>query len=64
MKHLRTPRRKRHEFVLQDLDSPLIFRNVSPMGGILGPSERQFGQGIGRSRQDSAIRSDIVRRAD
>jgi hypothetical protein len=63
MKNLRTSRRrKRQEFVLKDIDSFLLFRNVSLFMRALISQEREFDQITSKSRRDFAIRNDMIRK--
>ncbi len=63
MKNLRTFRKKKkQEFVLKNIDSFLLFRNVNLFMRVLISQEREFDQITNKSRRDFAIRNDMTRR--
>jgi hypothetical protein len=63
MKNLRIfQKRKRQEFVLKNIDSSLLFRNVSLFMRVLISKEREFDQITDKSRRDFVIRVELIRK--
>jgi hypothetical protein len=63
MKNLRISRkRKSQKFVLKNINSSLLFRNVNLFIRVLISQKREFDQITDKSRRDFAIRVELIRK--